>query len=571
MILQPIPPLEKATLRWLQEHSGQGILITDDRLIIRGWNGWLETHSGKNTDALIGSHLFEAFPDLLRRRLDRLYQDVLAGQIKILAHMFHKYLFFFPTSLSATHSPFMLQSAQITPLTDDSGQIVGTLTAIEDVTERVGRENALTQEKNLATKYLDIAGVIMLVLDVGGRVQLINKKGCEILGFAENEIIGKPWFECFVPEREQQDLLDNFEPTMAGEDLIWNYVENPVVTASGAEKLIAWHNILLRDDNGKITGTLSSGEDITLRKEMENQILYARDEWVSTFNSVPDLIAVIDREHRIIQVNQAMAERLGVTPAQAVGLKCHEVVHGTREPPHFCPHQALLLDHAAHEEDVFEPRLGGHFQITVTPRYNRSGELAGSVHVAHDINQRKQAEETARALSLNDELTGLYNRRGFVALAEQQLKTASRMHTGAALIFADMDGMKAINDTLGHKEGDRALQETAKILKKAFRGSDIIARLGGDEFVVLTTETEGFDMNILILRIQQAIEAANAALDHPFTLSLSIGIARFDPQNPCGLDALLAESDSLMYENKQKKKCSAAEKTSESGALLWKS
>lgn len=554
MILQPTTPLEQATLRWINDYCGQGILITDDRLIIRGWNGWLETYSGKKADELIGCHLFDAFPDLVQRRLDRLYQSVLNGQIKMLAHMFHKYLFIFPSPISPTHSPFMLQSAQITPLTDDSGNIVGTLTAIEDVTERVSRENALTEEKDRAQKYLDIVGVMLLVLDADGMVRLINKKGYEILGLSENEIIGRPWFEHFVPEREQQDLLDNFQSTMAGEDLLWDYVENPVVTATGEEKLIAWHNILLRDGAGKIIGTLSSGEDITLRKEMETRVLHARDEWVSTFNAVPDLIAVIDREHRIIQVNQAMADRLGVAPAQAIGLKCHEVVHGTRQPPHFCPHQALLMDHAAHEEDVFEPRLGGHFHITVAPRYSLKGELTGSVHVAHDINERKQAEETARALSLSDELTGLYNRRGFVALAEQQLKTASRMDNGAGLIFADLDGMKDINDTLGHGEGDRALIEIAQILKKTFRGSDIVARLGGDEFVVFAMENEGFDMDILTRRIQQAVEAANAAPDHPFTLSLSIGIARFDPQNPRSLDALLAESDSLMYENKLKKR-----------------
>lgn len=554
MIPQPTTALEAATLRWLKEFSGQGILITDDRLIIRGWNHWLETHSGKKADELIGIHLLDAFPDLVQRRLDRLYQSVLNGQIKMLAHMFHKYLFIFPSAISASDPPVMLQSAYITPLSDNSGKILGTLTAIEDVTERVSREKALTEEKDRAQKYLDIVGVMLLVLDADGMVRLINKKGCEILGLSEKEIIGRPWFERFVLDGEQQDLLDNFQSTMAGEDLLWNYVENPVVTASGEEKLIAWHNTLLRDGAGKIIGTLSSGEDITLRKEMENQIIQARDEWVSTFNAVPDLIAVIDREHRIIQVNQAMADRLGVTPAQAIGLKCHEVVHGTRQPPHFCPHQALLMDHAPHEEDVFEPRLGGHFHVTVTPRYSRNGELAGSVHVSHDINQRKQAEDTARALSLSDELTGLYNRRGFAVLAEQQLKTAFRLRTGAVLIFSDLDGLKGINDTLGHKEGDRALIETAQILKKTFRGSDIVARLGGDEFVVFAMENEGYDMNTLTRRIQHAIEAANAAPDHPFTLSLSIGMARFDPRNPRSLDALLAESDSLMYENKQKKR-----------------
>ena len=269
MNLPPTTPIEKATLRWLKEFSGQGILITDDRLIIRGWNLWLEIHSGKKADGLIGEHLFEAFPDLVQRRLDRLYQEVLAGQIKVLAHLFHKYLFCFPSSISATHTLFMLQSAHITPLTDDSGNIVGTLTAIVDVSERVSRENALTREKDLAQKYLDIAGVIMLVLDTEGRVQLINKKGCEILGLSGNEIIGKNWFENYVPESDRQDLLDNFLSAMAEKDLILDYVENPVVNASGKEKLIAWRNILLRNDAGKIIGSLSSGEDITERKLAE--------------------------------------------------------------------------------------------------------------------------------------------------------------------------------------------------------------------------------------------------------------------------------------------------------------
>ena len=312
-------------------------MITDDRLIIRGWNHWLETHSGKKADDLTGRHLFDAFPELVRRRLDHLYQDVLAGQIKILAHMFRKYLLYFLSPVSETNSLFMLQGAHVTPLTDDCGKIVGTLTAIENITERVSRENALMQEKDRAHQYLDIAGVLMLVLEAGGRVQLINKKGCEILGLEESDIIGKTWFEQFVPERERQDLLDNFHQIMSGEDWLWDYVENPVITASGAEKFIAWHNTLLRDDAGKIIGTLSSGEDITLRKEMENQIILARDEWVSTLNAVPDLIAVIDREHRIVQINKAMADRLGVMPVKAVGVKCHEVVHGTRSTHLFVP------------------------------------------------------------------------------------------------------------------------------------------------------------------------------------------------------------------------------------------
>ncbi len=548
--------LDKAAVYWLKTSVNQGILLTDDSMVVRGWNKWLQIYSGKPADEVIGKPLFDIFPDIVQRDLDELYRKAIRGQISVLDPMTHKYLIFFPLSWKGSSSGFMLQRVHITPLYDESHKVIGTLTAIEDVTELVNRENALILEKEKIQNYLNIAGVINLVLDIEGRVEFINSKGCQILGLSEKQILGRPWFENFIPERDREDILDNFQAVMTEEDLLWSYVENAVITASGKERLIAWNNILLRDETGKISGTLSSGVDITFRKELEEEIIRGRDDWESTFNSVQDLIAVIDRQHRIVKLNKAMADRLGVTTVQAVGLKCHEAVHGTRQPPDFCPHQALLMDHTAHKEDVFEPRLGGHFQVTVTPRYDRNGKVVGSVHVAHDINVRKKSEETVRALSLTDELTGLYNRRGFVTLSEQQLKTALRMNTAAALIFADLDGMKEINDTFGHKEGDNALVATARILKQVFRSSDIIARMGGDEFVVFAMESEGFNVCVITQRLAAALDNLNAAGSNPFNLSLSTGIVRLDPRNPesSSLDDLISQADAIMYENKQKKK-----------------
>ncbi len=126
------------------------------------------------------------------------------------------------------------------------------------------------------------------------------------------------------------------------------------------------------------------------------------------------------------------------------------------------------------------------------------------LHIRRVESQLESANKEIQALAISDPLTGLYNRRGFIALAEQQLKLADRTRRGALLFFADLDGMKWINDTLGHEEGDRALVDIASILKETFRLSDIIARIGGDEFAVLVIDTTAVTPEILTARLKDS-------------------------------------------------------------------
>lgn len=134
-------------------------------------------------------------------------------------------------------------------------------------------------------------------------------------------------------------------------------------------------------------------EQVNLR---EISLKKARDEWERTFNAVPDLIALISREHRIIRINRAMAQSLGITPDQAVGKHCYEIVHKTSAPPSFCPHARLLKDGHEHSCEVREENLGGNFLITTSPLSGADGDLIGSVHVARDITRRKKAEDALR-------------------------------------------------------------------------------------------------------------------------------------------------------------------------------
>ena len=167
--------------------------------------------------------------------------------------------------------------------------------------------------------------------------------------------------------------------------------------------------------------------------------------------------------------------------------------------------------------------------------------------------ERYQIQVVLRSLALIDELTGLYNRRGFVSIGEQHLKLAARAKRGLVLIFVDLDHLKHINDTLGHQEGDRALLDTAKILTDTFRKSDLVARIGEDEFAVLAIEGHTNTAENHTVRLQKNLDAVNAGEGRPYKLSFRIGTACYDPEDPCLLDELVERADRSMYEREQEK------------------
>jgi len=171
-----------------------------------------------------------------------------------------------------------------------------------------------------------------------------------------------------------------------------------------------------------------------------------------------------------------------------------------------------------------------------------------------DLTERKKTEEEIQSLSMTDQLTGLYNRRGFLTLADQQLRFSERHKKDMLLFFADLDGMKWINDTLGHEEGDNALREVSVILKDTFRASDIVARIGGDEFAILAIDTTGIYPEIIMARLQNKIDMHNTKGGKRYKISISMGTAYYDPANPCSLDELMSRADKLMYEQKRRKK-----------------
>jgi len=168
--------------------------------------------------------------------------------------------------------------------------------------------------------------------------------------------------------------------------------------------------------------------------------------------------------------------------------------------------------------------------------------------------ERHRVRSALLSLSLIDELTGLYNRRGFLNLGEQYLKLARRAARGVAVFYLDLDRFKTINDTLGHHIGDRVLLKVSDILIAVFRSSDIVARMGGDEFAVLAVEATEDGAALLLSRLRKRIDEFNEARREPYQLALSIGMARHDGEGRVRLDDLLSQADSAMYEDKHSKR-----------------
>ncbi len=178
----------------------------------------------------------------------------------------------------------------------------------------------------------------------------------------------------------------------------------------------------------------------------------------------------------------------------------------------------------------------------------------GVIVQMRDVTKHVQAREAWHALSMVDELTALYNRRGFLSLAQRQLKMVSRIEGELCLLYADFDGLKTINDLLGHREGDQALIDIASLLRETFRDSDILARIGGDEFAVLAIGAIGESSTLLMKRLQDKLDSFNAQGKRAYPLSLSIGVSCYSLTHPCSLEELIHRADTLMYIQKRSRR-----------------
>jgi len=300
-------------------------------------------------------------------------------------------------------------------------------------------------------------------------------------------------------------------------------------------------------------GFLVIRRDIKKRRRVEEALRESEERSNYLIEHANELIYRTDGRGNLVFVNPTCTETLGFSEEELVGRHYLSLIKPEfREATEKYYLRQLVkkipnayLEVPVMTKDGREIWLGQNTQLVL-----EQGSIVGFQAIARDITERRHALEELQNLSLKDDLTGLYNRRGFLTLAEQQLKHAERSDEQSVLVFADLDGLKQINDRYGHQEGSNAIVKVAQILKETFRASDIIGRLGGDEFTVLATVASTERAEAIKTRLQQKLRAVNARHNLPYDLSLSIGIALLDPHTKLSIDELIQRADAAMYEHK---------------------
>ena len=302
-------------------------------------------------------------------------------------------------------------------------------------------------------------------------------------------------------------------------------------------------------------GFLIIRRDIKKRRRVEEALRESEERSKYLIEHANELIYRTDGLGHLIFVNPTCIETLGFSEEELVGRhyltlikeECREATekYYLRQLVKKNPNAYLEVPVVA--KDGREIWLGQNTQLVM-----EHGQIVGFQAIARDITERKRAIEELESLSLTDDLTGLYNRRGFLTLAEQELKHANRTNERFVLVFADLDGLKQINDRFGHHEGSRAIVKAAEILKQTFRTSDIVARLGGDEFTVLAMAASGDNTETIKMRLQEKTRHFNERHELPYDLSISVGIVLLDPHSNVSIDDLIRKADAAMYQHKNR-------------------
>lgn len=269
------------------------------------------------------------------------------------------------------------------------GKIIKVLGNIVDISERKLAEEAIKKERDRAQKYLDIAGVIFVAIDANGTVILINRRGSDILGLTQKEILGKNWFDNFIPKNLLDDVKKVFGLIINGEMEAVEFYENNIIDVNGKERLIAWHNALIYDDYGNITGTLSSGEDITEQRMIESILKESEARFQKMLNLVPDMISIQDANMNILYSNWKV---IGNVPSdkRLTKTKCYKTYRGY---DNICPDcQALeVLETKKEINKEIEMSSGVWIELRVMPLLDPNGEVEYFVEWVRDISRRKNA------------------------------------------------------------------------------------------------------------------------------------------------------------------------------------
>jgi diguanylate cyclase (GGDEF)-like protein/PAS domain S-box-containing protein len=289
------------------------------------------------------------------------------------------------------------------------------------------------------------------------------------------------------------------------------------------------------------------------RKQADQRLQESKERLSAFMDSAPDAFALFDSELRLITINNVGLRMLppGTKKEDLMGKHMTEIYPDIKEKERYDKYQKVIDDGKplSIEDIVLRPEFG---DIHISVKAFKVG--AGLGLVVTDITERKLAEEKLKKLATTDALTDVLNRGFGLLLFGKQLQIAKRENAKLSICYIDVDGLKEVNDTFGHQEGDEVLKIVSNFLKDTLREIDIICRVGGDEFVIVLPQCPIYQAILVWERIAKKLATYNIMNIKPYRISLSRGFAEYDPATEKTVDQLIAAADQEMYKNKAKKK-----------------
>ncbi|HEY4013256.1 MAG TPA: diguanylate cyclase [Polyangiaceae bacterium] len=294
------------------------------------------------------------------------------------------------------------------------------------------------------------------------------------------------------------------------------------------------------------------------RHNLEQETSQQRSLLAGVLSAMSDAVITADVDGRVVLVNESGRRAFGNNPVADQSVSEGAIIY-LPDQRTVCPSDELPLVRALRGEMVRDVDLfiqtaqnpeGRRYSVNATPLLDVDGLVCGAVAVGRDLTELRVAHRELQEMARTDALTGAYNRFGFMQAARDALETARQSGSKPAVFFIDLNGMKRINDSLGHLQGDQLLSDVMTILRECFRSSDIIGRLGGDEFVVLSPDA-GETAESFRGRLRVAVDDYNARSKRSYRVSISVGLATESQVGPVGLEDLVEQADKRMYEDKQ--------------------
>ncbi len=445
-------------------------------------------------------------------------------------------------------------SETVTPIQSRNEQAV--LGRVVDIVEDKEVKQETPWEKSERYKLLvDNSKGILFIFSKNGKILFINKRALADFGYLEDEIIGRSIIRFLSRDYIKKVLYATIAQNFSGSSQ--NRIEIQVKTKSGEIKYLEVDKRptpIYRKE--KLFGVVLNAFDITEHKRERNTLQKSKERYKKLWDDAPAAYHMLDTKGVILSVNKTEAGMLGYAPEEMIGKPIFEFILPEQQTEAKKRFKLKISDYhlPKAKNRTYVKKDGSKIYVCIDDvlEKDKKNEITGIRTTMVDVNEYKQAEETAKKLAYYDSLTGLPNRRLFNNRLELELNHAQRNQQKLAVMLLDLDYFKKVNDTLGHKVGDDLLKDIGSRLSTLLRKSDTVARMGGDEFMLLLPEIDEVkDTTMIAQKTLKAIREPFVIGSHKLNVTVSIGIAIY-PDNGKTSESLIENADTAMYCVKEK-------------------